>query len=709
MKRYLSRACLAIVLLMSKLGFAQLSPFIHVDQFGYITSAEKVAVLSNPEVGYNGADVYTSGNTIELRDFNDNTAIFSGPPQLWNNGATHSQSGDAGWWFDFTSVNTPGTFYVYDPTNNASSAPFEINDNPYQAVLQAAVRMLYYNRCNADKSVPFAQSPWVDGQNFMHPLQDANCRYIYDPSNAALEKDLSGGWFDAGDYNKYVTFAHTPIHELLGAFTDNPGIFGDDWNWPESGNGLPDLLDEVKWELDWLLKMQNPDGSVIIKMGSQNYNDNTSSPPSANTDQRFYGPTCTSASVASAGMFAHAAKVYAGQPGMQAYTQSLQSAAILSWNYWKSRYDSSTLETDCDDGSIVAGDADLDEPSQKKYGLIAATYLFDLTGEVEYENYINTELSQNEPISNGFWSPYEVSLSEALLNYATLPNSNTTNSNTIITSASAAVNNDWNAFYAFSDADLYRAESPDWMYHWGSNLPKAGMANLCIVMDKYDVVPSASDQLQQKIAEQTHYFHGVNPLGLVLLSNMYQYGGDRCVNEIYHTWFYDGTDFDNALSSLYGPAPGFVTGGPNQNYTISSITPPAGQPIMKSYLDFNDGFPNNSWEISEPAIYYQANYIRMLANGVNTSLVTANMNLSLMNQCVEIYPNPSNTYFKLTGLLANYQIEILDESGATYQTLLSTSSDLVIDIPSLPVGMFFVRATSVSNGEVFVQKLIKTD
>lgn len=120
--------------------------------------------------------------------------------------------------------------------------------------------------------------------------------------------------------------------------------------------------------------------------------------------------------------------------------------------------------------------------------------------------------------------------------------------------------------------------------------------------------------LARKAAEQVHYFHGVNPQGMVYLSNMYAFGGDRCANEIYHTWFNDGTIYDNALTSPNGPAPGYVVGGPNADYTIGSQSPPFGQPRQKSYLDFNTGWPTNSWEITEPAIYYQAAYIRLLAH-----------------------------------------------------------------------------------------------
>ena len=98
------------------------------------------------------------------------------------------------------------------------------------------------------------------------------------------------------------------------AYREFPEAFTDEWNIPESGNGIADILDELKWETDWLMKMDNPDGSVIIKMGNVSYSDNTLIPPSLNTDPRYYGETCTSSSIAFAGMIAHAAIVYQDVP-----------------------------------------------------------------------------------------------------------------------------------------------------------------------------------------------------------------------------------------------------------------------------------------------------------------------------------------------------------------------------------------------------------
>ncbi|MEM9846599.1 MAG: glycoside hydrolase family 9 protein, partial [Bacteroidota bacterium] len=588
---------------------------IRVDQFGYLPNAEKVAVLSNPQLGNNASLTYNPSTQLEVRDANTDATVYTGSISTWNNGDTHSQSGDKGWWFDFSSLSTAGEYYIYDANNEGRSHNFKIDENVYDEVLQAAFKMFYYNRCNAAKVTPYVEPGYVDGVSFTNPLQDANCRYVYDQNNSATEKDLTGGWFDAGDYNKYVTFTLSVMHNLLWAYEENPSRFGDNWNIPESGNGIPDLLDEIKWELDWLLKMTNSDDSVHVKMGAIEYGQNDTSPPSSNTQfPRYYGPTCTSASITNAGIFAHAAKVFSKYPSMSSYVQTLETNAINTWDYVLPHLNNNTLETACDDGTIKSGDADRTVSEQREDALVAAIHLFDLTGNSSYEQYVTNNLNDAEQISQPFWGCYKLALNDALLLYTTLPNTNTATVNAIVNAATTDASNNGSGFFGFNAADLYRAFMPDWSYHWGSNQASAGYGILNLQMQKYGINPSAAADYERKASEQIHYFHGTNPMGLVYLSNMYDYGGDACANEIYHAWFNDGNPlYDHALNSTYGPPPGYVVGGPNKDYTISSLSPPFGEPMQKAYLDFNDSSPNNSWEITEPAIYYQAVYLRLLA------------------------------------------------------------------------------------------------
>ena len=114
-----------------------------------------------------------------------------------------------------------------------------------------------------------------------------------------------------------------------------------------------------------------------------------------------------------------------------------------------------------------------------------------------------------------------------------------------------------------------------------------------------------------------HYFHGVNPLGMTYLTNMYSLGATRSANEIYHTWFQPKTKWSDAVTSECGPPPGYVPGGPNKNAAQdgvpATLIPPTGQPPQKSYKDWNVIWPDASFAITEPAIYFQSAYVKLLS------------------------------------------------------------------------------------------------
>ena len=109
-------------------------------------------------------------------------------------------------------------------------------------------------------------------------------------------------------------------------------------------------------------------------------------------------------------------------------------------------------------------------------------------------------------------------------------------------------------------------------------------------------------------------------MGLCMLTNMSNFGAENAANEMYHAWFGDGTNYDNAQTSSIGPAPAYLTGGTNPNYnpdpayTGPALIPPLSQPIQKAYKDWNTSWPENSWEITEPSISYQASYVRFLSH-----------------------------------------------------------------------------------------------
>jgi len=600
--------------------------FIHVDQFGYLCGSTKVAVISDPQTGYNSTLAFspsTGTNQYQVRDWNSDVVVFSGTISVWNAGAKHTQSGDKAWWFDFSTVTTAGSYYIFDVGNAVGSYKFQIGNDVYNEVLIQAQRMYYYQRVNFAKQAPFTDPKWADAAAFERSNQDKFARPAWAKTNAALARDVSGGWFDAGDYNKYVTFTFETLIQLLEAYRENPTTFGDNNNIPESGNGIPDILDEVKYELDWLIRMQDPDGSAYIKVGVDNYSGFT--PPSTDTNPRYYVRKCGSASRTIAAVFALSSTVYKslGVPSMTAYGNTLLSKAEASWNYFTSI--NTAIETNCDDQNIKSGDADMDAQDQSDVKFAAAVYLWEATGNTVYKTYAEANYTSTKPYSGTYWSPYSMGVQEALLRYTLMPGANSTVvSNIRNNKTTDYAKNDFYTTPYNANTDPYRAYMPDWAYHWGSNQVKSNSGNVNLNMKRYNINPANNTKYKIIAEDYLHFMHGVNPQNVCMLSNMYAYGADKCTNEIYHTWFADGSVYDNALTSSKGNAPGYLIGGINANFAAycggcyaSTISPPTGQPVQKSYKDWNTGWNGtdneNSWEITEPGIYYQAAYVRLLS------------------------------------------------------------------------------------------------
>jgi hypothetical protein len=582
---------------------------ILVDQFGYRPDDRKVAVIRDPRVGYDSADRYAPGTNYQLRRAEDGSVVLSGAPTPWKRGAVDAGSGDTGWWFDFSAVKDEGNYFVYDEQRKARSATFKIARQVYTPVLKAAMRTFFYQRSGFAKRAPAAEDCWTDEPAFLGAGQDLAARDITDRQNASKARNLSGGWFDAGDTNKYVTFASAPVHQLLSAYQENPAVFTDDFNIPESGNRIPDLLDEVKWEIDWLKRMQYDDGSVALKVGALEFTRGVK--PSLDRSPRFYIPGCSSATIATAGMFAHAAIAFGGIEALARESKELQVRAERAWR----RFHSSPRQTECDNGDVKAGDADWNEQAQASEAVVAAAYLFALTGNPEYDQYVGAHYRETQPYRDVGWSRYYPQQGEALLFYAQHPGANSKTSATILSDKLADVAAGHQIYGLQPDDDLYRAYLQDQQYHWGSHQVRANYGNTNV--DAARLVKDNAALYLERAQGMLHYFHGVNPFAMVYLSNMYRYGATRSVNEIFHDWFWHNTRWDSATTSQCGPAPGFVPGGPNANAggdgVPATLKPPVGQPRQKSYRDWNTPWPDASWAVTEPGIYYQAAYIRLLA------------------------------------------------------------------------------------------------
>ena len=99
--------------------------------------------------------------------------------------------------------------------------------------------MLFYQRAGQNKDAAHAGMGWTDGRSFVGPLQDHHCRVYSDPNNAATERDVWGGWYDAGDPNKYTSWTAGYVESLLRAYAENPTIWSDDYNIPSRETAFP--------------------------------------------------------------------------------------------------------------------------------------------------------------------------------------------------------------------------------------------------------------------------------------------------------------------------------------------------------------------------------------------------------------------------------------------------------------------------------------
>lgn len=219
---------------------------------------------------------------------------------------------------DFSGVNKPGTYYIY--TAAGASYAFEIGDDVYGKLYKDVVLMLYRQRCGVQTDKAIA------GEDYAHEACHTGEAQIFGTDK---KKDVSGGWHDAGDYGRYVVSGAKTVADLLAAYEDY-GSKADDLGIPESGNGIPDLLDEALFELKWMLKMQDEEtGGVYHKVTGMTFPGMVA--PEKETAQMILSPISTAATGDFAAVMAKAAVIYKDIDAE--FAAKAYGAAVKAWNY----------------------------------------------------------------------------------------------------------------------------------------------------------------------------------------------------------------------------------------------------------------------------------------------------------------------------------------------------------------------------------------
>lgn len=616
MKRHL--LAFALIILSANAFGAAVSQMIVVDQIGYRVNSAKVFMIKNPITGYDNGTPYVPGATAQLRRSSDNAVMLpSIALTAWNAGAEDAVSGDRVWQGNFTAFTTPGTYHIYDPANDRQSYNFEIGDNIYNGALAASLKSYYYNRSNIAITS-------TNGGVWTHVLdhtQQLTAR-LYDSALGGIqngtERDITKGWFDAGDYRKYTAWMAPVIWDLAYAYEWYPDRFSDASNIPESGNGVPDILDEIKWELDWMLKMQETNSasprfgalySGCFVVTGINGTGNSDGDPSLDNRPYFYANYSTAATASGAAAFAIGARLFASYaaayPG---YSAQLLTAAERAWTFLQAN----TGNIQYNHTNFDNANANQNDSGDKQLRFMAAAELYRATGTAAYRTYCdsnynnaNTTDGTHQPILNNYFETGASStIQRGLVSYCFAPGATVATVNAIKTSIRNGI--EWNITSNNNNCP-YKAFMWSGHYTWGSNAMKAGWANIVQFGIVLNVNAAQLANYWTVAEEYLHYYHGRNATAFCYLSQSQLFGADKPVTQFFHSWFADGTVWDT------NPAPGFLTGGPNQYYGVNTIIPPYGQPPMKSYKDWNKVWPDSSWEVTENSTGYQSRHVLLNA------------------------------------------------------------------------------------------------
>lgn len=235
--------------------------FVRVNQMGYLTESPKIAIASS----LNTSD-------FEIKDAKSDKTVFKGTlseSKFWSQSNENLQT------IDFSDFKEEGEYYI--DVNGEKSYNFEIKkEGLFHDLSVWTIKAFYLWRSSIAIDSMYAS---LGKYNFARDLGHPDTMVFIHSSAATEERRAESiisspkGWYDAGDYNKYVVNAGITLHNMLLAYELFPEYYNNlSLNIPESGNGLPDLLNEIKWEVDWLFTMQDPfDGGVYHKLTTKRF------------------------------------------------------------------------------------------------------------------------------------------------------------------------------------------------------------------------------------------------------------------------------------------------------------------------------------------------------------------------------------------------------------------------------------------------------
>ncbi|MEQ8811377.1 MAG: glycoside hydrolase family 9 protein, partial [Imperialibacter sp.] len=290
---------------------------VFLNQIGFYVGAPKIAIIRG-----------ATAEKFTVVDLNSNKAVFEGQLGEPNQSSFGNYTTRAA---DFTILDRPGS-YVIQAAGLADSYPFEIEPSVLNEVSKASIKGFYYQRMSIDLPEIYA-GKWAragghpDTAVFVHPSAATSER------PAGFKLSAPKGWYDAGDYNKYIVNSGITMGTLLSAYEDFPAYYSKlDLNIPESKNDIPDLLDETLWNLRRMLNMQDTDGGVYHKLTTARFEGMVM--PEAATNKRWVVQKSTTATLDFAAVMAQASRVLKGfETQLPGLADSCLSASKDAWRW----------------------------------------------------------------------------------------------------------------------------------------------------------------------------------------------------------------------------------------------------------------------------------------------------------------------------------------------------------------------------------------
>jgi endoglucanase len=514
-------------------------PAVKVNQVAYPPGLPKQATIVSTSTTPIGWTLRNSGGAT----------VASGQTTVRGNDPL---SGDFVHIADFSTFDTPGTGYVLSAAG-ANSHPFDISADPVKRLRYDSLAFFYHQRSGIAIDAQLVGSQYARPAGHLNVAPNQGDNNVPCRASCGYTLDVRGGWYDAGDQGKYVVNGGISAWQLLNTYERAATVPGGDTAplgdgklaIPERSNGVPDILDEARWEVEFLLKMQVPDGRtnaglVHHKIHDQNW---TGIPQRPETDSqpRLLSPVSTAATLNMAAVAAQASRIF--KPFDAAFSARALAAAEKAYAAAKANPNRLADPNDGTGGGAYSDNSVTDEFYWAAAELYASTgsaaYRADVTGAALYRG--------RSFADRGYDWGWVGGLGDITL--ALVPNG--------LPAADVAATR--SAITGFADALLAQTARQGYPapfsitaanYVWGSNGQVANNAGVLALAFDF----TGQQKYRAGVFAAYDYLLGRNPLNQSYVSGY----GEKAVRNVHHRFW-----ANQANSSLPIAPPGALSGGPN--------------------------------------------------------------------------------------------------------------------------------------------------